>query len=209
MFIVFATDTSVVGQGWSANYACVTNFYNVTLNANPTAGGTLTGAGSYALGDSATIRATANANYRFLNWTDSTGSILSTNATYGFRVNSNRRLIANFVVDGCMGLTTYNTCSGTVTDGSTGNYSNNSSCTWLIQPTPAATRITLQFTGFLTEANYDSVAVYDGTSAMGRFLGKFSGATLPPNLVATSGAMFIRFRLLLNPTLVTLRQFRR
>jgi hypothetical protein len=194
LFIQFTSDANTVSTGWSADYACTNaTLYAVTLNANPVAGGTVTGARSYLLGDSATITATANVNYRFLNWTDSTGNIVSTNAIYGFRITGNRRLIANFVVDGCNGLTTYTTCNGTVSDGSAGNYINNLSCTWLIQPSPAATRITLHFTAFATEANYDSVAVYDGTSATGRFLGKFSGATLPADLIATSSAMFLRF----------------
>jgi hypothetical protein len=194
MFIQFTTDGGVVNTGWAATYNCSSGTaYNLTLNTNPVIGGTVTGAGTYLSGDSVTVVATANTNYRFLNWTDSLGSIVSSNATYGFRITGNRRLIANFGTDGCNGLTTYTTCNGTITDGSFANYINNLSCTWLIQPTPATARITLHFTTFATEANYDSVAVYDGTSATGRFLGKFSGTTLPADLVAISGAMFIRF----------------
>jgi CUB domain/Divergent InlB B-repeat domain/Secretion system C-terminal sorting domain len=194
LFITFTTDGSSVFQGWSANYTCFNGTgYNVTATANPVALGATSGSGIYFLGDSATVIAVNAANGVFVNWTDSTGTIVSTNATYKFRVTANRRLTAHFQLDGCQGGVIYNTCSGTVTDGSTGNYPNNLSCTWLIQPSPAASNITLRFTAFATELNYDSVAVYDGTSATGRFLGKFSGTTLPSNLVATSGAMFIRF----------------
>ncbi len=192
-FIRFTTDANTVNQGWSANYSCVTGtLYNVALSANPMAAGVVSGDGAYIAQDSATVVATDNAGYVFTNWTDSTGTILSTNSTYRFRVTANRRLTANFRMDGCQGLTTYNTCSGTVTDGSSANYGNGLTCTWLIQPVSAAS-ITLHFTQFATELDYDSVAVYDGMSAAGRFLGKFSGTSLPADIVATSGAMFIRF----------------
>jgi CUB domain/Divergent InlB B-repeat domain/Secretion system C-terminal sorting domain len=194
LFITFTTDGSSVFQGWSANYTCFNGAaYNVTATANPAALGATSGSGVYFMGDSATVVAFAAANGVFVNWTDSTGTIVSTNVTYTFRVTANRRLTANFRLDGCQGGLIYNTCSGTVTDGSTANYANSLNCTWLIQPSPAATRITLHFTAFETEASFDSVAVYDGTNATGRFLGKFSGTTLPSDLVATSGSMFIRF----------------
>jgi hypothetical protein len=192
-FSADAACVKTVSNLFTAPAACVTlTAYTIVVNANLASGGTTVGGGSYLSGDSATVRATANANYAFVNWTDSTGAIVSTAAVYKFRVTASRRLTANFQTDGCQGLTTYNTCNGTVTDGSLSNYANNLNCSWLIQPT-AASSITLHFTSFSTESGYDSVAIYDGTTANGRFLGKYSGNTLPPDLVAPSGAMFIRF----------------
>ena len=41
--------------------------YTVTATANPTAGGTITGAGTYDAGATAILTATANENYNFVN----------------------------------------------------------------------------------------------------------------------------------------------
>jgi Zn-dependent metalloprotease len=93
----------------------------------------------------------------------------------------------------CSGTTTYTNTTGSITDGSgTANYLDNSNCKWLIKPA-GATQITLNFTSFSTEANYDTVFVYDGPSAAFPLLATWWGNTLPPTLISTGGAMFIRF----------------
>lgn len=101
----------------------------------------------------------------------------------------------------CSGTTTLNTLDyGTITDGSgNNNYCNNQNCSWLIQP-PQATSITLKFTSFDVEpastdgkSIYDAVEVYDGTSANGTLLGRFTGNSIPPAITANSGSMFVRF----------------
>ena len=51
----------------------------------------------------------------------------------------------------------------------------------------------MRFDSFATEAGYDYVFVYDGTSANGTLKGSFSGPAIPPIQTATSGSMFIRF----------------
>lgn len=43
--------------------------YEITAIANPTEGGTVTGAGTYSYGETATLTATANEGYMFTNWT--------------------------------------------------------------------------------------------------------------------------------------------
>ncbi len=84
-------------------------------------------------------------------------------------------------------------CSGSISNGSGGNnYLNNTSHSWTISP-PNAASVTLNFTSFNTELNYDFVKVYNGTSAFDPLLGEFSGASLPPSLTASSGKMFIVF----------------
>ncbi len=72
-------------------------------------------------------------------------------------------------------------------------YNNNLDCRWLIKPTTAPGRIVLTFTRFSTEDNYDFVTVYDGETTTSPQIGRFSGAYLPLNLIARSGAMLIRF----------------
>ena len=69
--------------------------YNITVSANPTNGGNVTGGGSYNQGQSCTVTATANSGYTFTNWTEN-GSVVSTQANYTFTVTSNRTLVANF-----------------------------------------------------------------------------------------------------------------
>jgi len=89
--------------------------------------------------------------------------------------------------------TTLTTATGTLSDGSgTDKYANNSNCAWLIQPTNAKT-VTLNFTAFDTELNYDGVIVYDGSNNTAPVLGKFTGTTIPPSVTSTTGAMYIEF----------------
>lgn len=93
----------------------------------------------------------------------------------------------------CSGQQTLTAASGTVTDGSGSNdYANNLDCKWLIKPTGAGT-VTLTFSAFNTETNYDFVKVYDGETTSATLLGSFSGTAMPQQLTATSGKMLIHF----------------
>lgn len=82
--------------------------------------------------------------------------------------------------------------SGQLSDGSgPKNYNNNTSCTWIIQPENAA-GVKLHFESFNTEINDDFLEVYDlGTQTL---LGKFSGNTIPPDVTAESGQMYLIFK---------------
>ena len=83
--------------------------------------------------------------------------------------------------------------SGTFTDGSgTNKYANNSNCSWLIQP-PSASSITLSFTSFDTELDYDGIIVYNGANSSAPILNQFTGTTIPPNVTSTGGSMFVLF----------------
>ncbi len=83
------------------NTTCVANFtqqttsYAITATASPANGGTVTGAGSYTSGSTATLKAMANTGYTFTNWTKD-GSVVSTNATYSFTVSEDASYVANF-----------------------------------------------------------------------------------------------------------------
>lgn len=93
----------------------------------------------------------------------------------------------------CTGLTTLTAPSGTFTDGSnTNKYGNNSNCSWLIQPSNA-TSITLSFSAFNTELNYDGVIIYDGIDNSASILGQFTGSTLPTPVTSTGGNMYVEF----------------
>ena len=93
-----ATYTFTVTE--SADYVAnfTLNSYAVAATANPTAGGTITGAGSYNYGATATLIATANEGYTFTNWTKN-GTQVSTNATYSFTVTGAASYVANFTLN--------------------------------------------------------------------------------------------------------------
>jgi Divergent InlB B-repeat domain/Fibronectin type III domain len=88
------------GSGTSGNSGTISvtttaPSFTITVTASPSAGGTVSGAGTFSSGSSRTVNATANSGYTFTNWTES-GSVVSTSAGYTFTLNSNRNLVANF-----------------------------------------------------------------------------------------------------------------
>ena len=80
-----------------ANFTDTPVDYTVTVAANPTEGGTVTGGGTYSQGTEVTVTATANDGYAFNYWSEN-GVQVSTNATYTFTLNGDRNLVANFEV---------------------------------------------------------------------------------------------------------------
>ena len=93
----------------------------------------------------------------------------------------------------CNGNTNLTAQSGTFSDGSSTNkYSNNSQCSWLIQPANASS-ITLSFSAFDTELNYDGVVVYNGSSNTAPIIGQFTGISIPAPVTSTGGSMYIEF----------------
>jgi len=69
--------------------------YTVSVSANPSSGGNVSGGNTYNAGLPVTVNATVNAGYTFTNWTDSTG-IVSSSSSYVFTASGNRTLTANF-----------------------------------------------------------------------------------------------------------------
>lgn len=94
----------------------------------------------------------------------------------------------------CSGTQIFTASSGSFTDGSgTANYQDNLDCRWLIQPTGANT-ISLNFPSFNTEADYDTVIVYDGATTSDPILMQWWGNTIPPTVNSTNGALLVRFK---------------
>jgi phage minor structural protein len=79
----------------SAPTGSTTTNYTITLVADPTNGGTVTGGGIYAAGDTVMIEATANAGYQFVDWYEN-GSRLNRPYATSFKASSNRTLTAKF-----------------------------------------------------------------------------------------------------------------
>ena len=105
----------------------IPNYFVITATAEPNQGGTIYGAGIYYPGDIATLTATANAGYTFVNWTHN-GVEVSTSTTYSFIVTENVSLVAHFNINSYTITATANpTEYGTVTGAGTYNYG--STCT--------------------------------------------------------------------------------
>ena len=110
-----------------ANFS--TNAYQITATADPSLGGTITGAGSYNYGSSCTLTATAAAGYHFVNWTKN-GTQVSTDASYTFAVTESALYVAHFAINSYTITTSINpTSGGTATGGGTYNYGANCTLT--------------------------------------------------------------------------------
>ncbi len=83
----------------TASRALVANFgttLTVSVSASPSAGGTVSGGGTFDSGTSVTVAAVAASGYRFVSWTEG-GSAVSTSSSYTFTLSANRTLVAGFV----------------------------------------------------------------------------------------------------------------
>merc|ERR1711988_148669 len=76
---------------------------------------------------------------------------------------------------------------GSLSDGPS-DYSPSLECSWLIN---AGGPVTLSFSSFATEASYDFVRVYDGSSTLSPRLAEYSGPSAQS--VTSSGAMLVVF----------------
>ena len=128
--------------------------YTISVSANPTNGGSVTGGGTYQQGQSCTVTATPATGYTFLRWTEN-GNQVSTNASYTFTVTGNRTLVAQFQAQSyTITVTADPTNGGTVTGG--GSYQYGQSCT--VSATPATgfdfVRWTRNGTQVSTNPNY-------------------------------------------------------
>lgn len=71
--------------------------YNLSLQANPGTGGTVSGAGQYEAGQQVFVLATSGSGFTFQNWTNATGNVISTAAGFNYTMPaSNTSLTANF-----------------------------------------------------------------------------------------------------------------
>ncbi len=71
----------------------------IDVSASPTAGGTVTGEGTFTADSQHTVVALANPGFEFVDWTEG-GTEVSTNASYTFSVGGDRTLVANFAQGG-------------------------------------------------------------------------------------------------------------
>jgi hypothetical protein len=106
-----------------ANFTAVTGTtFTINVSASPANGGAVSGGGSYASGATATLTATSNNGFQFVNWTEGNTAV-STSSNYPFTVSKDRALVANFTqVSGSAAVVitspatsaTYSTSNGTL-----------------------------------------------------------------------------------------------
>jgi uncharacterized repeat protein (TIGR02543 family) len=96
-----------------ANFVSTGGSHNIVVTGNPAAGGNITGAGSYANGQTATLVATPVDGWFFQSWTEY-GSILSYSNTLSFPVYQSKEIVANYSPDPSKNYTLWiNSVNGT------------------------------------------------------------------------------------------------
>ncbi len=95
----------------------------------------------------------------------------------------------------CSMMQVYIDPSGTISDGSGNfNYQNSTTCMWKIEPEMAES-VTLSFTSFDTENEFDKVLIYDTETQdlLAEYSGSYSSSNLPDPVTSPSGKMFVAF----------------
>ncbi|MDQ3108300.1 MAG: N-acetylmuramoyl-L-alanine amidase [Bacteroidota bacterium] len=211
----FRSDCATTGAGWNASWSSNSNVIvpanlSVTSAACPDIGATLnwtnTGAGWFI--DVSTDPSFATFyNKDVSNLTSvacpggfceypSCASYLKfrPNTTYYWRIwdGTSQTYGSSFTTPDCR-YADFN-CSGTFDDtgGPSGNYSGNEDYIFMITP-PNATSVTVNFSTFDLEANFDSLFIYDGPSVSAPLVGVYTGTNSPGTITSTDTALTFRF----------------
>ena len=85
-------------------------------------------------------------------------------------------------------------CSGTFDDtgGPSNPYTGNEDYTYVITPTNAAS-VTMNFSSFDLEPNFDSLFIYNGASTAAPLIGAYTGTNSPGTVSSTGGAITLHF----------------
>ena len=103
------------------------NSYEISAVANPTAGGVVTGAGTYDHFSTCTLTAEANEGYTFINWTLN-NEVVGNNSTISFTVAGTAEYVANFELNSYE-ITASVEPANTGTVSGAGTYDHFSTCT--------------------------------------------------------------------------------
>ena len=103
------------------------NNYVISVTANPTNGGSVSGGGVFHYGDNCTVIASSNNGYNFINWTEN-GNPVSNQPSYTFTITSDRNLVANFTTQNYIITAIANPIEGGIVSG-TGGYNYGDNCT--------------------------------------------------------------------------------
>ena len=95
----------------------------------------------------------------------------------------------------CNSVSTFTEQSAIISDGSGSfKYHNSSGCVWEIIPENAET-VTIEFTEFDTEPDFDYIKIFDYESQelLAEYSGHYTSGNLPPPVTSYSGEMFVAF----------------
>lgn len=175
-FVNFTENGTVVSTNSSfqfvitANRTFVANFtaipalqFTVIATPNPSIGGTTTGSGSYTIGASATVTATPNSGYSFVNFTEN-GTVVSTSSSFTFTVNGNRTLVANFAINTFTVTATANPAAGGTVTKSPNQATHNSGSLVTLTATPNPGYTFVNFTEGTTVVSTNSSYSFNVTA---------------------------------------------
>ncbi len=145
-------------------------YYAVAVHSNNDSWGSVSGGGDYMEGSQATVVATANDGYHFVEWRNAAQAVVSTNASYTFTVIEPVSLTAWFEVD-----------AEGINDVELGSVS--------IYPNPASTSVMLGLEGFEGEAN---VQIVDMNGRVVRSANSVSATVTLDVADLPQGAYFVR-----------------
>lgn len=143
----------------------------------------------------------SNNNTNYIDVSIHVGNYTGAKLFYVYLVTSNlqnklyggHHIITGHIDCECNAYTTFTNRFGTFSDRECGSsYHDNIDCSWTINPNNV-NNITLTFTSFSTEPNYDYVTIYDGFTTNSPILGTFSGDTIPNSVTSSSNAMLVVF----------------
>ena len=120
------TITVTQDEDYVANFE--SNVYQITVFANPSVGGSISGSGTYNYGQTCVLEAAPNEGYHFLNWTDANNEVVSTSLVYMFNVYDNAAFVANFEINSYEITAVANPVDGGTIEGA-GTYNFGESCT--------------------------------------------------------------------------------
>ena len=213
---VFTSDTTVPGAGWLASITCAP-IPTCTRTTGLTTSAITTTSVSLAWTQPANPNGTTATAWQYL--AVPCGTATPTETTSGWQSAPTNPFVATGLISGTCydfyvrascsatdvsvwslprSASTLPGCGGFFTDpgGSTGNYANSITAangTTTICPTIPGQLVTVTFTSFATEANFDLLKVYDGNSVAETLLGTFSGTTIPGPFTASTASGCLTF----------------
>ena len=170
--VVLSTDAVysfmvVEGGDYVATFA--PNEFQITVSANPTNGGTVTGGGVYNYGTTATLTATARTGFTFVNWTKD-GNVVSTDDTYSFTVTEAGYYVANFSRNDCVITAIADPADGGNITGA-GTYGYGTACILTATPAPGYTFVNWTKDGqFVSSSATYHFAVTEDATYVAHFL---------------------------------------
>lgn len=113
-----------------AEFSEITIKYTITVQVDPSGGGTATGGGTFKSGQTVTLVAMVNSGYSFTGWYNaSSGAQLSTSTTYTFTASQNITVTAKFATIPTYSISASISPSGSGSVSGTGNYQQGRSAT--------------------------------------------------------------------------------